>query len=82
MIDLDERFGFMRWRLLALAVNLLGNAIALYGAVRLFRDGTHASVLATGLLISLACLVLLSRPDLRSQAEDEPGGEGWDPDAL
>lgn len=75
MIDLDARFGFMRWRVAGLAVNLLANGIALYGAVRLLRDGTHGPVLAAGLALSLACVVLLSRPDLRTRAEGRAEGK-------
>lgn len=70
-MDLDARFGFVRWRVAGLALNLLANAVALYGAVRFLRDGTHALVLAGGLALSAACVALLARPDLRP--EGEPG---------
>lgn len=77
MMDLDARFGFVRWRVAGLTVNLLANGIALYGAVRLLRDGSHQLVLAGGIVLSLICVALLARPDLRSD-EDGDGAEGGD----
>lgn len=71
MIDLDAKFGFLGWRVVGLVVNLLANGLALYGAVRLIRDGTHGSLLAAGLALSLLCVALLARPDLRRDAEEE-----------
>lgn len=71
-MDLDARFGFVRWRVAGLALNLLANAVALYGAVQFLRDGTHGLVLGGGLALSAACVALLARPDLRP--EGGPGG--------
>lgn len=68
-MDLDARFGFVRWRVVGLALNLLANGVALYGAVRLLRDGTHAPVLAAGLALTALCVALLARPDLRPEGE-------------
>ncbi len=65
MIDLDAKFGFLRWRVVGLALNLLANGLALYGAVRVLRDGTHHLLLVGGLAVSLLCIVLLARPDQR-----------------
>lgn len=73
MIDLDSKFGYFRWRLVGLALNLFANAVALYGAVRFLRDRTHGFLLAAGLVISLACVALLARPDLRPDEEDDVG---------
>lgn len=69
MMDLDERLGFLRWRIGALVLNLVGNAIALYAAIRFIRQGTHGLMLAVGLGITVLCIGLLSRPDLRATDE-------------
>lgn len=74
-MDLDARFGFVRWRVVGLALNLLANGVALYGAVRLLRDGTHAAVLAAGLALTAVCVALLALPDLRPEGEAGEGGE-------
>lgn len=78
MIDLDQRFGFTRWRVGALVLNLVGNALALYAAVRFIRRGTHAGMLAVGLGITVVCLLLLARPD-RRPVEREASGDSRDP---
>lgn len=65
MIDLDERFGFTRWRIAALVGNLVGNAVALYAAIRFIRHDTHGWMLAAGLAITVLCVGLLARPDTR-----------------
>lgn len=77
MIDLDGKFGFVRWRVVALALNALGNGIALYAAVRFIRLGTHGWMLAIGLAISGLCISLLARPDMRPAATSTrpPSGE-------
>lgn len=74
MIDLDERFGFTRWRVGALILNLLGNALALYAAIRFIRRGTHGGLLALGLGITVLCIALLARPDTRSDPRPVEGG--------
>lgn len=71
MIDLDEHFDFMRWRVVALILNLFGNALALYAAIRFIRHGTHGGMLAIGLGITIACIALLARPDRRPIGEDK-----------
>lgn len=69
MIDLDEKFGFLRWRIAALTLNLAANGVALYAAIRFIRRGTHGGLLATGLGVSIVCIVLLARPDTRTGGE-------------
>lgn len=71
MMDPDRKFGFHRWRVAGLALNLVANAAALYGAVRYIRNGTHGILLAAGIAVSLACILVLARPDRR---EGEPDG--------
>jgi len=85
MIDLDEKLGFMRWRIAALALNLAANAVALYAAIRYIRNGTHGGTLVVGLAVTVACIALLARPDTRPAgpgggAEEEEGsGVGGTP---
>ena len=43
MIDLDRRYGIWSGRVWGLVVNLLANALALYGLVGFLRDGTHVT---------------------------------------
>lgn len=73
MMDLDAKLGFVRWRVAGLSLNLIANGAALYGAVRLLRDGSGAALLAVGLGVSLLCIGLLARPDLRPEGT---GGDG------
>ena len=62
MIDLDRRYGMWSGRVWGLIVNLLANALALYGLVGFLRDGTHLIPLAVGALVTLACVLLLAIP--------------------
>lgn len=62
MIDLDRRFGFWTLRMWGLIVNLLGNALALYGLVGFLRDGTHVVPLVLGVLMTITCVLLLATP--------------------
>lgn len=78
MIDFDKRFGYTRWRVGALLLNLIGNALALYAAIRFIRRGTHGSLLAVGLGITILCITLLARPDQRpvEEGQQKPSGKG------
>jgi hypothetical protein len=62
MIDLDRRYGIWSGRVWGLIVNLLANALALYGLVGFLRDGTHVFPLALGVLVTAACILLLAKP--------------------
>jgi hypothetical protein len=62
MIDLDRRYGIWSGRVWGLIVNLLANALALYGLAGYLRDGTHLFALWAGFLISLGCILLLAKP--------------------
>lgn len=75
MMDLDAKLGFVRWRVAGLSINLVANGLALYGAVRLLRDGSGVGMLAAGLGVSLLCIGLLARPDLRPEGLG-PEGSG------
>jgi hypothetical protein len=62
MIDLDRRYGLWSGRVWGLIVNLLANALALYGLVGYLRDGTHGVPLVLGVVVSIACILLLAQP--------------------
>ena len=62
MIDLDRRYGVWTGRVWGLIVNLMANALALYGLVGFLRDGTHLLPLIVGGLVTTACVLLLARP--------------------
>jgi hypothetical protein len=62
MIDLDRRYGIWSGRVWGLIVNLLANALALYGLVGFLRDGTHRVPLVLGVLVTAACILLLAKP--------------------
>jgi hypothetical protein len=62
MIELDRRYGPFPGRVWGLIVNLLANALALYGLVGTLRDGTHVVHLVVGLSVTAACLAVLAVP--------------------
>jgi hypothetical protein len=62
MIDLDRRYGIGTGRVWGLIANLLANALALFGLVGFLRDGTHLIPLVVGVLVTLACVLLLATP--------------------
>jgi len=62
MIDLDRRYGIWSGRVWGLIVNLLANALALYGLVGFLRDGTHRVSLVLGVLVTATCILLLAKP--------------------
>ena len=62
MIDLDRRYGIWSARVWGLIVNLLANALALYGLVGYLRDGTHVVHLVVGILVTTACILVLAKP--------------------
>ncbi len=62
MIDLDRRYGIWSGRVWGLIVNLMANALALYGLVGFLRDGTHLVYLIVGALVTVACILILAMP--------------------
>jgi len=62
MIDLDRRYGLWSGRVWGLIVNLMANAMALYGLVGFVRDGTHLIPFVLGVIVTLACVLLLAKP--------------------
>ena len=63
MIDLDRRYGIWSGRVWGLIVNLVANALALYGLVGFLRHGTHVVALVVGVLVTAGCILLLARPN-------------------
>jgi len=62
MIDLDRRYGIWTARVWGLIINLLANALALYGLVGFLRDGTHLIPLVLGGVVTVACILVLAKP--------------------
>jgi hypothetical protein len=62
MIDLDRRYGIWSGRVWGLIVNLMANALALYGLVGFLRDGPHVVPLVLGVLVSTVCILVLAKP--------------------
>lgn len=67
-MDLDRRLGPWSLRIWGLIVNLCANALALYGAAGIVRDGSRLALLIAGCLITLACVLILALPS-------RPGGD-------
>ena len=61
-MDLDRQYGPWSGRVWGLIVNFVGNAVALYGFAGYLRDGSRLPVLIAGVLLSTACILLLSKP--------------------
>ena len=62
MIDLEKRIGPWSLRVWGLIANFVGNALALYGAAGVIRDGSRWPLLVIGLLITVGCLLVLAVP--------------------
>jgi hypothetical protein len=62
MIELDRRYGPFPGRVWGLIVNLLANALALYGLAGYLRDGAHLPYLIIGLGVTAACVLWLAKP--------------------
>ncbi len=62
MIELDRRLGPWSLRVWGLMINLAGNALAIYGALGVIRDGTRIPHFIIGMGITIACVLLLAKP--------------------
>lgn len=65
MIDLEKKLGPMRLRAWGLLANFLANVIALYGLSAVLGDRGGVYWLASGVIGTLVCLAILSRPARR-----------------
>ena len=61
-IDLEHRCGPWTLRVWGLILNLIGNALALYGAAALVQGKNGFSLLVTGILLTACCIAVLARP--------------------
>ncbi len=62
MIDLERQYGPWTVRVWGLILNFFGNALAIYGAIGVIRDGSRLPLLLIGGCITLLCIVVLSKP--------------------
>ena len=71
MIDLEKRTGPWSLRVWGLIGNFIANAVALYGAAGVLRDGSRWPLLVVGLLVTLGCVLVLAvpTPDLDTTGE-------------
>jgi hypothetical protein len=77
MIDLEKRFGPWGLRVWGLILNFVGNALALYGAAGVLRDGSRWPLLVLGLGITVLCVAVLAipAPDPDTAPQKEPSPE-------
>ena len=62
MMSIDRKYGPFSGRVWGLIANLAANALALYGLVGVLRDGSRVVMLGIGLILTIACVLLLARP--------------------
>ena len=62
MINLEKKIGPWPIRVWGLALNFIGNAVAIYGAIGFIRNGSRLPLLITGLVITLTCILVLAKP--------------------
>lgn len=89
MIDLDRRIGPATGRVWGLIINFFANALAVYGAIGVMRDGSRRPLLVTGILVTAVCLILLieparepgpdSRPPAANNRREPPARDGETP---
>jgi len=70
-MNLSQEYAFLSLRAWCLVGNFISNAIALYGLSVITRDGNGWPWLAPGIVLTLAFVLVLAKPDL-SDAEREP----------
>ena len=61
-LDLDKKRGPWTLRVWGLILNLLANALAIYGAIGVVHDGTRWPWLVIGGGLTLCCVLVLARP--------------------
>lgn len=62
MIKLDRRIGPWPLRVWGLVLNFFGNALAIYGAIGVIREGSRWPLLVVGLVLTISCLLILAKP--------------------
>lgn len=61
-MDLDKKSVLRNLRVWGLLFNLVGNALAIYGAIGVIYDGSRLPFLLFGGGLTLVCILLLARP--------------------
>ena len=69
-IDIDMKAGPWPFRVWGLIINLVGNALALYGISRFLRDGFGLLIMIAGLIITAACILILAMPSADEDADN------------
>lgn len=80
MIDLERRVGPASLRVWGLILNFIGNALALYGAAGVLRDGSGWPAVAIGLAITVGCVLVLAIPSPDIPSPDIPSPDIPNPD--
>ena len=62
MIDFERQIGPWSVRVWGLILNFMGNALALYGAAGVLRNGSRWPILVIGLLVTVGCVLILAIP--------------------
>lgn len=62
MINLDRRIGPWTLRVWGLILNFIGNALAVYGAIGVIKDGSRLPLLMIGLVLTVGCIFILAKP--------------------
>jgi hypothetical protein len=62
MIDFERQIGPWSVRVWGLILNFMGNALALYGAAGVLRNGSRWPILIIGLLLTVGCVLILAIP--------------------
>ena len=62
MIDFERQIGPWSVRVWGLILNFMGNALALYGAAGVLRNGSRWPILVIGLLLTVGCVLILAIP--------------------
>ncbi len=65
---LDTMFGPMRLRAWGLVINMIANAIALYGLAIVLRGEGGVTMLIVGSILTVCCIGILAVPQERSDS--------------
>lgn len=74
-MDLEKRLGPWSLRVWGLIVNLAANALALYGAAGVVRDGSRLPLLILGCVITLVCVLILAVPSRDGEGTELDNGD-------
>ena len=69
MIDLEHKYGPFSARVWGLILNLIGNALMLYGAIGVFHNRSRLPIFIVGLVITVFCIVVLAKPSGKDSKE-------------